>query len=148
MSGTSLKRWFGAAGVGALSLVLASCSTGRYEPIPETGATLTGTVTYKKELLKAGLVLVQGKGAGANGEIGEDGRYEVKNVPLGDVTVAVNLGAARGKLIGQAAANKAQGGKAPEVKLPNIPGKYADVATSPLKTTVNKGQNTFDIVID
>lgn len=148
MSVSSLKRWCGVMGAGCLSLVLASCSSGRYEPIPETGATLSGTVTYKKEHLKAGLVLVQGKGAGASGEIGEDGRYEVKNAPLGEVTVAVNLGAARGKLMGEAAAAKAQGGKAHGIKLPNIPGKYADVGSSPLKTTVNKGPNTYDIVID
>ena len=85
----SLRRWCAAGVVGCLCMFLTSCGSGRYEPIPETGASLTGTVTYKKELLKIGMVIVAGK-TGATGEIGEDGRYKVENVPLGEVTLAIN----------------------------------------------------------
>lgn len=133
-------------GVGFLSVLLASCSTaGRFEPIPETGASLSGTVMYKQEILKAGLVLVQGASAGAQGKIGEDGRYTVENCPIGAVTIAVTTGAARGEMMGKAAAQKARGEKASTPKIVTIPAKYADPAQSPVKTTIQKGANEFHV---
>jgi hypothetical protein len=130
----------------ALCLGLTACSSVKYEPIPETGATLTGTVKYKNEPLRVGMVIVAGK-TGATAEIGDDGRYTVPNAPIGDVTIAINLAAARGKMMG-ASMGKSPAEKAALPKIPNIPGKYSDPGSSPLKTTVNKGQNTFDIVIE
>jgi hypothetical protein len=129
--------------------VLTSCgdTAGRVQPIPETGATLTGTVAFRKESVRIGTVIVAGS-SGATGDIGEDGRYTVHNVPLGEVTVAINMGPARGKLLGMAATAKANGDKTPLPKIPDIPGKYTDPAQSPLKTTINKGDNTFNIVIE
>lgn len=136
-------------GVGFLSVVLASCSTaGRFEPVPETGASLSGTVKYKKELLRAGLVLVQGASAGAQGKIGEDGRYTVENCPVGSVTIAVTTGAARGEMMGKAAAQKAKGEKVSLPKIVTVPAKYADPAQSPVKTTIQKGSNEFHVELN
>jgi hypothetical protein len=133
-------------GIGFLGILLVSCSTaGRFEPIPETGASLTGTVTYKKEPLKTGIVLVQGPSAGAQGRIGEDGRYRVENCPVGPVTIAVTTAAARGEMMGKAAAQKARGEKGAITKVAAIPAKYADPAQSPVKTTIQKGSNEFDV---
>jgi len=95
---------------GAACLLLASCSTaGHFEPVPETGATLTGTVTFKHELLKIGTVLVQGPAAGAQGKVHDDGHYTVENVPLGPVTIAVTMGPARGEVTALAAPNGPRG---------------------------------------
>jgi hypothetical protein len=136
-------------GIGFLSILLASCSTaGRFEPIPETGASLSGTVTYKKEPVRAGIVLVQGATAGAQGKIGEDGRYRVENCPVGNVTIAVTTGAARGEMMGKAAAQKAKGEKVSTPRIVTIPAKYADPAKSPVKTMIEKGSNEFNIVMD
>lgn len=136
-------------GVGFLSIVLASCSTaGRFEPVPETGASLSGTVTYKKELLRAGIVLVQGSGAGAQGKIGEDGRYAVENCPIGNVTIAVTTAAVRGEMMGKAAAQKAKGEKVSTPKILTVPAKYADPAQSPVKTLVQKGPNVFNVELN
>lgn len=133
-------------GVGFLSVLLASCSTaGRFEPVPETGASLSGKVTYKNELVKAGLVLVQGASAGAQGKIGEDGHYIVENCPVGSVTIAVTTAAVRGEMMGKAAAQKAKGEKVSAPKIVSIPAKYADPAQSPLKTTIQKGSNEFNV---
>ena len=143
------KRRLYGIGFGFACLFMASCSTaGSFNPVPSTGASLTGTVTYKKEHLKIGIVLVQGKTDGAQGRIGEDGHYTVENVPVGEVTLVVTLGSARGEQMGQAAAAKAKGEKVTLAKIPNIPAKYTSPATSPIKTTIQKGSNTFNIELE
>ena len=116
-----LVRFQATLGLGCLVCVLTSCgdTAGRVQPIPETGATLTGTVTFRKESVRIGTVIVAGS-SGASGEIGEDGRYTVNNVPLGEVTLAINMGPARGKLMGMAA-SRAKGDKTPLPKIPDIP---------------------------
>jgi hypothetical protein len=141
---------------GGLGVFAVSCTpvAGRYVPVPQSGATLTGTVTYKKELLRAGMVIVEGSGGGGTGAINPDGRYTVTNAPTGAVTVAVNTAAARGMAMGMAQAQALAGGpntKAAKVappKVVDVPGKYADPHTSPLKTEVKPGENTFDVVIE
>src|SRR5262245_44201942 len=127
-----------AVAVGCVTLT--SCGSGRYVPIPETGATLEGTVSYGGQKLSAALIVVAGSGGSAQAMIGDDGRYKVESAPLGEVTVAVNTAAARGMLAG-----RAQGKTS--VKIIDVPGKYADPVHSGIKTTVNKGTNTYDIVI-
>ncbi len=126
-------------------LILASCG-GRYESIPETGATLEGTVTYGKEPLQAALIIVAGANGSAQGNIGEDGRYKVENVPLGEVSIAVNTAAAKGEAIGKAMA-QSQGKAKAAPKIIDVPAKYANPKSSGIKTTINKGKNTYDIVI-
>src|SRR5438105_14102853 len=76
-------------------LLTVSCDGGR-ERLPETGATLEGTVAYGGEKLEFALIIVQTANGSATGKIGEDGRYRVENVPLGEVMIGVNTSAARG----------------------------------------------------
>jgi hypothetical protein len=124
----------------ALVLLPASCNYGP-QRIPETGATLEGTVTYGKDKVLVAMIIAQGTGAPATGFIEDDGRYQLKNVPLGEVNIAVNVKAAEGQLMSKRMAKQA---------VPNVihvPDKYGDPNTSGIKTTISKGQNTFDIVI-
>src|SRR5262245_53433299 len=119
---------------------LALCVVGCYNPnrLPETGATLEGTVTYGQQKLPAALIIVVGKDSSATGKIGEEGHYKVDNVPVGEVTIAVNTAPPRGEA-------KSAGSKGPPRIL--LYAKYHDPTTSPIKTTINKGANTYDIVI-
>jgi len=117
----------------------------RYEPIPQTGASLSGTVTFKKQKLTGGMVTVAGDAPGSNGEIKPDGTYEVANVPVGEVIIAVNTAAARANRAAVKSAVK-------DAQLPpaivDVPAKYASPGSSGIKTTTKPGPNTFDIVID
>ena len=132
-----------AAGLG---LWLPGCG-GRYHKLPETGATLEGTVTYGKDKLEVALVIIQGQGGAQTALIGEDGRYKAENVPLGEVHLGVNTEAGKGQMMGPMMA-KAQGkAQGPMPKIIDVPAKYANPDTSGITTTVNKGENTFDIVI-
>ena len=132
----------------AVSMALASCSTSRYEPIPETGATLEGTVKYNGETLKAARVLVSGAAGGSTGDIGENGRYLVTRAPLGDVSIGVDTDEIKNLFMAAAAGAAAEGRKVSNPKVIDVPRKYADVARSAIKTTIKPGPNTFDIVIE
>jgi hypothetical protein len=142
---------FAVAAAAACGLLAASCGE-RGERLPETGATLEGTITFGSEPVPMAMVIVRGSGGGATGHVGDDGRYKVENVPLGEVKLAVNTDAARGEFMSQSMAasykgpeskGKTKGGP----KFVEVPKKYHDPETSGIKTTINKGQNTFDIVI-
>jgi hypothetical protein len=124
----------------ALCLVAVSCTSLRYQPLPETGASLEGTVTYGKEKVLAALIIIAGKDGSATGNIGDDGRYKVDNVPLGEVTIAVNTSAAKAQAMGARASRVA-------LRFVDVPARYRDPINSGIKTTVAKGTNTFDIVI-
>jgi len=116
--------------------------------LPETGATLEGTVSYGGEKLQFAMVLVQSadKSSSATGKIGEDGRYRVENVPLGEVRVGVNTSAARGDF--QSKMMAASQGKAKgQLRFLDVPAKYFDPERSGLTTTVSKGVTTYDIPI-
>jgi len=128
-----------------LVLPLAGCGPGgiRY---PETGATLEGTVTYGKDQVKVALVIAQNSTGSATAFIGEDGRYRLENVPLGEVNLAVNTEAGKGEAIGRSMA-QAQGKAKGAPKIIDVPAQFANPATAGIKTTVVKGENTFDIVI-
>jgi hypothetical protein len=128
-----------------LGLLLAGCApTGkRY---PETGATLEGTVSYGKDKVWAALVIAQNDSGAATGFLDDNGRYKLENVPLGEVNIAVNTEAGKGQAMGKIiAASQGKGGKAP--KIIDVPKEFADPAKSGIKTTINKGANTFNIVI-
>jgi len=135
-----LLRRLGLVAFGALCLVVVSCTSFRYKPLPESGASLEGTVTYGKDKVPAALIVVAGKDGSATGNIGDDGRYKVDNVPLGEVTIAVNTSAARAQAMAARADRVA-------LKFVDVPAKYRDPINSGIKTTVVKGTNTFDIVI-
>src|SRR5262249_39329163 len=114
-----------------------------------TGATLEGTVTYGKEKVLVAMVMVQGQGgATATGFIDDDGRYKVQNVPLGEVSIGVNTEAAKGQMQSKIMARSASKEKGPPLpKAIDVPAKFSDPNTSTIKTTIEKGENKYDIVI-
>jgi hypothetical protein len=114
--------------------------------IPETGATLDGTVTYGNEKLMAAMVIAQGATGAATGFIGEDGHYRINNVPVGEVHVAVNTAAAKGAMMSQVMSQSHGKAKGPP-KLIDVPAKYGDPIKSGITTTVSAGPNTFNVVI-
>jgi hypothetical protein len=134
----------------AIGLVLcpAACTFGP-ERIPETGATLEGTVTYGKDKILVAMIIAQGDGRtpAATGSIDDDGRYKLVNVPLGEVNIAVNVDAGRGQLQSKIQARAQTKSNDPIPPVINIPNKYAEPGTSGLKKTIVTGENTFDIVI-
>lgn len=128
-----------------LGLLLAGCAGGgvRY---PETGATLEGTVTYGKDKVGAALVIAQNDTGSATAFVDDNGRYKMENVPLGEVSIAVNTDAGKGQAMGRIMAQSQGKGKA-TVRIIDVPSRFAEPAKSGIKTTINKGANVFDIVI-
>jgi hypothetical protein len=130
----------------AFSAQLCVSCAAREARLPETGATLEGTVTYGGEKLQFAMILVQTADASATGRIGDDGRYRVENVPVGEVMIGVNTSAARGDYQSKIMA-AGQVKPATPPKFIDVPEKYFDPEKSGVKTTVTKGANTYDIVI-
>src|SRR5262249_55420539 len=114
--------------------------------LPETGATLEGTVNYGDEKLEFALIIVQTPEGSATGRVGEDRRYRVENVPLGEVLIGVNTSAARGDFQSKVMAGS-QGRPKTQPKFTDVPAKYFDPQKSGIKTTIHTGVNTFDIPI-
>ena len=135
-----------------LALSFAGCS--QYETrLPETGATLEGTVTYKGENVPLALISVLGEKGQGNGQVEEAGQYKVENVPLGDVKIGVNTEAMKTNFMSQQMAQSykgpgAKGGsRAPAPRFLSVPAKFQDPETSGITTTIKRGKNTFDIVL-
>src|SRR3954466_12793916 len=128
-----------------LTCCLAGCSRYEYR-LPETGATLEGTVTYGGETVQMAQINVMSDKAQAIGQI-EGGRYKVENVPLGQVKIGVNTEAMRSNMIGQQMARAKGVSTGPALKFISVPAKYAEPDTSGVTTTIKKGKNTFDIVL-
>lgn len=131
------------------ALFLIGCGPpGGYITYPESGASLEGTVSYGGHQLGAAMVIARQEGNTnpSIGFVGDDGRYKLDNVPLGEVQIGVNTAAAKGQMMGKAM-GQAQGKAKTPLKMLDVPAKYGDPVTSGLKTTVQKGPNTFDIVI-
>jgi hypothetical protein len=116
-------------------------------PLPDSGATLEGTVSYGGQPIKVALIIAQGADRAATNFVGDDGRYHLNNVALGEVNIAVNVAAGRGNLISRSMARAKGKDSAPLPAVIDIPQKYFDPTTSGIKTTINPGPNTFDIVI-
>ena len=144
----SVSRMLGLGALAGLCLTLTACGSNfrKYEALPETGATLEGTISYAGQRVPAALVIVNGGQTSANGKVGDDGRYVVKNAPLGDVTIGINTAAARGDMMGKMMA-ASQGKGPPPPRIVDVPMKFADPTNSGIKTTIKKGSNTLDIVI-
>jgi len=149
-----LARW-SAAAVSAVALLATSCGKFvREERLPETGATLEGTVKYGDETLEFAMIQVKSASGVATGKILEDGRYRVENVPVGDIQIGVNTDAAMGEFKSKEMAGgaykgpEAKGkGKVQGLRFIAVPQKYFDPETSGISTTTKKGTNTFDIAI-
>jgi hypothetical protein len=127
--------------------------TGSYEVrLPETGASLEGTVTLGEEKVQFAQVTVMGEKSSATANV-QEGRYKIENVPLGAVRIAVNTEAARGDFISQTMAHSYKGpgskggGTGARPRFVNVPNKYWEPETSGVTTTVKKGANTFDIAL-
>jgi hypothetical protein len=127
----------------AVGLLLAGCGGG-------TGR-LQGRVTFQGKPVVSGTVQVfAADGSVHVGEIGADGRYEVRGIPTGPARIAVNSADRNQKTslekIGQG--SRAKGG---EARAGNPPGwfpldpKYADPAKSGITTAVAGGTNEFNI---
>jgi hypothetical protein len=129
-----------------LVLILAGCFGPREVRYPETGATLEGNVTYGNEKVGAALVIAQNASGSATAFVDESGHYKLENVPLGEVNLAVNTEAGKGQAMGRVRA-QAKGKAKGAAKILEVPSRYAAPATSGIKTTINEGANTFDIVI-
>jgi hypothetical protein len=115
--------------------------------LPETGATLEGKVTYGAQPIMVAMIVIQGEGGMATAFIGEDGRYKAENVPLGKVQIGVNTDAGKGQMTGKMMAQSQSKGQGSLPKIIDVPAKHADPTTSGITTTINKGGNSFDIVI-
>jgi hypothetical protein len=134
-------------------LGLTACGGNAPVALPQTGATLEGTVTYGSEELQFAQITVSGGGAVVTGVIGEDGRYKVENVPVGEVTIGVNPKAAMSQFQTaqmQGGAYKGLDGKGrgrTTVKFVDVPEKFYDPQSSGIKTNVSAGTNKFDITV-
>ena len=132
--------------------ILAGCTRYEYR-LPETGATLEGTVTYGAETVPMAQISVLGEKEQAIGVIEEDGHYVVTRAPLGAVKIGVNTEAMRSQAIGQQMAQSYKGpgakgaSRAAAPRFINLPARYQDPETSGITTTIKKGKNTFDIVL-
>lgn len=147
-------RVLAAVAVAAAAAGVAACGSNRAVALPESGATLTGTIKYGPDQLQYANVLVRGAGDGvAMGVILDDGTYTVENAPLGEVKVGVLPKASYGRYMSHVMSGGAytgpegKGRKKVNLKFLDVPDQFYDPETSGLTTTVVKGTNTFDIVI-
>jgi len=128
-----------------LSLCAVACD-GAQARRQETGATLEGTVKYGDQPIMVAMIVAQGSSGAATAFIGDDGRYKLDNVPLGEVNIAVNTDAGKGNLMSKVMAQSR--GKGPALpRVIEVPKQYFDPVKSGIKTTVKPGANTFDVVI-
>jgi hypothetical protein len=125
-----------------LVVSLTGCGGFGAQRVPLTGATLEGKVTYGTEKVPVGLIIAVGPNGSSQAKLEDDGTFKMENAPLGEVSLAVNVKAGEGALMSR----RMSGDK----NIPNpvhIPTKYSDPATSGIKTTIAKGENTYDIAI-
>src|SRR5207253_2258032 len=94
----------------------------------------------------AALVIAQNSTGAATAFVDDDGRYKLTNVPLGEVSIGVNTEAGKGQAMGKAMA-AAQGKAKGAPRIVDVPIRFADPSKSGIKTTINAGANTFEIVI-
>jgi hypothetical protein len=146
-----VTRVFSATVLAGLILTLSACGD-KGSSVPKTGATLEGSVHYGDELIEFALVIVTSKTTSESANIGDDGKYRITNVPLGEVTVAVNTPAGKGDFMSKSMPGAYKGpkeklGKKTALKYTDVPKQYHDPGTTPLKTTIVAGPNTYDIKI-
>lgn len=147
------RGWCGTAVLAVLAVGLTSCGSNAPVALPSTGASMEGEVKYGDKTLHFGIVIVEGAGGSAQGQIEMDGTYKVENAPVGPVKLAVvtNAGMARGAQMAagtnQGPGAKGQGklGKVPDYV--DVPTKFHSTATSNLSYTVVSGTNKHTIEI-
>jgi len=123
---------------------------------------VSGTVTFKEKSVKVGQVMMIGHDSlPLYGEIGSDGKYEIKGVPTGDVKVVVSSPdpalAGKGAREREKVGKKGGDGGGRDNEAPKggdnkdwfaLPAKYADVTKPAITTKLTSGKNTFDIKLD
>lgn len=142
----------------ALALVLAAgCRT---SPNP---AKVSGKVTYKGQPVKGGDIVFHSDQGTYRGTLGQDGSYEIVDLPVGEMKVTVDTeflnpdkkattyGGGRGdKMTNERLAAERAAGRGPAsrdeqlARYTKIPPKYSNVASTDLKTTLEKGKQTRD----
>jgi len=126
-------------------------------------STVTGKVLYKNAPLKGGTVtFVNDDGTTKVSKIGEDGTYTINDIQPGEVKILVETASLKPQTMGDARKFHYDAPKGPEgqeseykPKDPNenlkryipIPPMYGDLEKSDLKYMVQRGQQTFDIVV-
>ncbi len=107
---------------------------------------VSGTVRYKGELLTTGEVsLIAADGTSRSGLIGADGCYQIRDAPVGPVTVVVTARRVQGGSTGEspvAVRSTAPGRQILVTSL--IPTRYGDPATSGLRFEIVAGKQTKD----
>ena len=150
---TRFVRPFSMVTVAFSALLIMSCGAGQGDRLPDTGATLEGTVTFGTEKLEFAMILVTSSSGTSQGKVNENGKYKLDSVPIGEVKIGVNTSAARGdfqtKIMQQnsAAADPNKSKRIEGPKFVDVPEKFFNPETSGLTTTIAKGPNTFDIKI-
>lgn len=150
-----MRRVFTRLGLAALfagSILTLSACGDKGAAVPKTGATLEGSVHYGDELVEFALVIASNANGSAQGSIGDDGKFKLDNVPLGEVKVAVNTPAGKGDFMSKSMPGAYKGpkeklGKKASLKYLEVPKQYHDPNSTPLKTTISAGPNTYEIKI-
>src|SRR5262245_20830971 len=128
--------------------VLALCPAGCKDTsnrLPESGATLEGNVTCDGKKVPGALIIAEGEGwPAATAFADDDGHYKLENAPLGEVRIGVNTKAGEGNMRGRAMAQRKDGAPLPQIN--HVPAKYFNPSDA-IKTTVQEGANTFNIVV-
>ncbi len=114
-------------------------------------STVSGSVTYKGKNLTHGIVVLHGvDGVPVNGSIDESGKYEAKDVPIGETIVTVLQVTKDYKSPAEIRKEYETAGKNPSPELFSppkslIPVKYNIADTSGLKVNITSGKTNFDI---
>jgi hypothetical protein len=125
------------------------------EKAKETGA-VKGKITYKGVPLTGGTVSFYAADASIYTTlIAADGSYSLKDVPVGEMRVAVeteSLNKAKPKVLPKEKApadpSKPDDKPATVIAYVKIPKKYSDPKTSGLTCKIKKGNQTFDIALE
>jgi hypothetical protein len=132
------------------------CLAAGCEKNPNAPAKVSGTVKYKDQPLKGGTVQFQtADGSKISGMISPQGTYAITDAPAGEMVVTVETESVKppAKPVAYGGGGRREGGQqpppgrdsGPTMSYVEIPKKYADPKQSPLKTTINRGNNKYDI---
>lgn len=116
--------------------MLAGCSSSKTDG---PSGTISGKVTYNGKPVTEGLVQFYNAdtGQGGEGKIDESGNFKIETgIPVGEYSVFVTPPETE-----MAPGDTGDMGEAPVKQYPNIPERYRDASTSPIKVTIKEGDN-------
>jgi hypothetical protein len=106
------------------------------------GITVTGTVSLDGAPLTAGqVVFVLPSGEERVGGIGEGGKFEIKEVPIGHVKAAVRTSYLQGQIAADQKFASKSGHKADSPTFVAVPPKYEDPKTANLELSIENGKS-------